>query len=66
MITQTPRDYQTNIVQRSSVKLRAAKSIITHAPTGAGKTLIIEMVVDRALRARRYLSCRRLPKYTIS
>ena len=50
MITQTPRDYQYSIVDQSSRKLAAAKAIITHAPTGAGKTLIIEMIVERALR----------------
>lgn len=45
----TPRPYQVDIVNRTSRSLALNKAVILHAPTGAGKSIMIDMIVSRAL-----------------
>uniref|UniRef100_UPI00388EE2E3 DEAD/DEAH box helicase n=1 Tax=Arcticibacter sp. TaxID=1872630 RepID=UPI00388EE2E3 len=45
----TPRPYQIDIVNRTSLSLSKNKAVILHAPTGAGKSIMIDMIVSRSL-----------------
>ncbi|WP_183560614.1 DEAD/DEAH box helicase [Mucilaginibacter sp. SP1R1] len=45
----TPRQYQIDIVDRTSRSLAKNKAVILHAPTGAGKSLMIDMIVTRCI-----------------
>jgi superfamily II DNA or RNA helicase len=45
----TPRPYQLDIVDRTSRSLAKNKAVILHAPTGAGKSLMIDMIVSRCV-----------------
>lgn len=45
----TPRAYQVDIVDRTSRSLAVNKAVILHAPTGAGKSIMIDMIVARCL-----------------
>lgn len=48
-MTKTPRPYQVDIVDRTSKSLAKNKAVILHAPTGAGKSVMIDMIVHRSL-----------------
>ncbi|WP_114937542.1 DEAD/DEAH box helicase [Mucilaginibacter endophyticus] len=45
----TPRQYQIDIVDRTSRSLAKNKAVILHAPTGAGKSIMIDMIVSRSI-----------------
>ncbi|AMR34178.1 hypothetical protein A0256_23360 [Mucilaginibacter sp. PAMC 26640] len=45
----TPRQYQIDIVDRTSRSLAKNKAVILHAPTGAGKSLCVDMIVTRGV-----------------
>ena len=45
----TPRPYQIDIVDRTSRSLAKNKAVILHAPTGAGKSIMIDMIVSRTI-----------------
>jgi superfamily II DNA or RNA helicase len=45
----TPRPYQVDIVDRTSRSLAKNKAVILHAPTGAGKSIMIDMIVSRCV-----------------
>lgn len=45
----TPRPYQIDIVDRTSRSLAKNKAVILHAPTGAGKSIMIDMIVSRCI-----------------
>lgn len=44
----TPRPYQSDLVKRTSISLAKNKAVIMHAPTGGGKSLMINMIVKNA------------------
>lgn len=44
----TPRPYQIDIVDRTSRSLAKNQAVILHAPTGAGKSIMIDMIVTRS------------------
>lgn len=44
----TPRPYQIDCVDRTARSLATHQATIMHAPTGAGKSLMCEMIVDRS------------------
>lgn len=45
----TPRPYQVDIVNRTSQSLAKNKAVILHAPTGAGKSIMVDMIVTRSI-----------------
>ena len=42
-----PRPYQIDLVDKTSKSLSVNKAVILHAPTGAGKSIMIDMIVTR-------------------
>ena len=44
-----PRPYQLDCVNRTSQSLAKHKATILHAPTGAGKSIMIDMIVTRSI-----------------
>lgn len=48
-MTKTPRPYQIDCVDRTAKSLAKHQATILHAPTGAGKSLMCQMIVDRTI-----------------
>jgi len=42
-----PRDYQLSLIERTSKALVKHQAVIAHAPTGAGKSLVIAIIASR-------------------